>query len=108
MDFIKIIQNRLIIPKIVAVLLLGTGCSNNNSIVPYTPVNPDAGSSYNISLINNRINSWINNEEIVGAELLIVENKSTVLHNTYGWTGITVERCSQIQFSVCSQTLNHL
>lgn len=57
-------------------LLLSTACNINH-------LNHQKLSKY--SILENKLSNWVQNEELIGAEILIIENNKKTLHKSFGW-----------------------
>ncbi|MCP4724327.1 MAG: beta-lactamase family protein [bacterium] len=81
---------------IIMIWFLPVNCQKDNSPTSEGQIddsNNNSGSTTSrTSAIISQINSWINSGEIVGAEILIIENDETILHHASGWMDIERER----------------
>ena len=66
--------NHILFLLLVAILLVA--CSQNPK---YSNANKYAG-------LQDSIQTWIVNAELIGAEILIVENEELVIHEAFGWS----------------------
>ncbi|MEB8345026.1 serine hydrolase [Flavobacteriaceae bacterium KMM 6898] len=57
-------------------ILFFIACKNNNS-------NNQEFTKY--STLENKVNNWVNSEELIGAEILIIEKNKETFHKSFGW-----------------------
>jgi len=54
---------------------------------PFPPASPESQgiAPETIESLHHRIQEWIEEDRIVGAELLVIKNRRTVMHRAFGW-----------------------
>lgn len=87
----KTMNNFYIMKNIYSILILYglffTSLAQENTFPYSSPGNPGINSKA-LSNISQLIENKVENDEIVGAEILIIKNRETVLHKAYGWKDI--------------------
>ena len=87
----KTINNFYIMKNIYSILILYglsfTSLAQENTFPYLSPENLGIHST-TLSNISQLIENKVENDEIVGAELLIINNRKTILHEAYGWKDI--------------------
>jgi len=60
---------------------------NKSVSITFPAVDPESVgiSEEQLKVITDRINEWQENSDIIGAEILIIKSRKTVLHETFGW-----------------------
>ena len=103
----KNINNLYIMKNIYSILLLAclsfTSLAQETTFPNSSPGNPGINPKA-LSNISQLIENKVENDEIVGAELLIIKNRKTVLHEAYGWKDIedSIPMCINTIFNIRS------
>ncbi len=82
--------------RILLVILTGcqmlVACGHESEIRPevFPHVEPErlGVSSESLQVITNQLDAWVASGDIVGAELLIIKKKRTILHKAFGWMNL--------------------
>lgn len=75
---------------------------HHDTPTPFPAAEPESVgiSSDSLKVIRDQISKWIIDEEIVGAEILIIKNRKTILHTTFGWRN-REEQLSMEKNTIC-------
>jgi len=61
---------------------------NNDNFFSYIQPENVGVAADSLKVIVNKINTWVDAQDIVGAELLIIKKKRIILHHTFGWMNL--------------------